>query len=60
MSVHLQCIDFKKIPNLREGPKSGPRIEGPHSADGSSQVHAGLHRDHGYAMHMVHIMMYNE
>ena len=33
------------------GPKSGQRIEGPYSAEGSSQVHEGPHRDHGHVMH---------
>ena len=45
---------------LHEGPKSGPRFEGPHSAEGSSQVHAGPHRDHGHVMHMVLYFLSNE
>ena len=36
---------------LHEGPKSGPRIEGPHSAGGSTRVHEGPHRDHGHVLH---------
>ena len=42
------------ILDLHEGPKSGPRIEGPHSAGGSTQVHEGPHRDHGHVLHKVH------
>ena len=34
-----------------QGPISGPRIEGPHSAGGSTQVHEGPHRDHGNVLH---------
>ena len=33
------------------GLKSGPRIEGPYSARGSTQVHEGPHRDHGHVLH---------
>ena len=40
--------------DLHEGPKCGPRIEGPHSAGGSIQVHEGPHRDHGQVLHKVH------
>ena len=32
-------------------PQSVPRIEGPHSAGGSTQVHEGPHRDHGHVLH---------
>ena len=38
-------------------PKSGPRIEGPHSAGGSAQVHEGPHRDHGHVLHKVHNLL---
>ena len=31
-----------------QGPKFGPRSEGFHSAEGSSQDPKGPHRDHGY------------
>ena len=33
--------------DLHEGPISGPKIEGPHSSGGSTQVHEGPHRYHG-------------
>ena len=36
-----------KVQNL------GPRIEGPHSARGSTEVHEGPHRDHGHVLHNV-------
>ena len=42
-----------------EGPKFGPRIEGSHSAGGSSQVHEGPHRDHGHVLHKVRLW-YNQ
>ena len=37
------------------GPKTGPRIEGPYSytAEGSSQVNEGPHRDHGHVIHNI-------
>ena len=34
-----------------EGIISGPRIEGPHFAGGSTQVHEGPHRDHDHVLH---------
>ena len=34
-------VCWKQILDLHEGPKFGPGIEGPHSAEGSSQVHEG-------------------
>ena len=46
--IRDQDLDFL---DLHEGPKSGPRIEGPHSAGGSTQVHEGQHRDHGHVLH---------
>jgi hypothetical protein len=36
---------------VHEGPKYVPRIECPHSSEGSSQVHEGPNRDHGHDMH---------
>jgi hypothetical protein len=44
------------ILDLHEGTKSGPRIESPHSAGGSTQVHEGPHRDHGHVLHKVKSM----
>ena len=35
---------------LNEGSKSGPKIEGPLSEEGSSQILEGLHRDRGHIM----------
>ena len=44
-----------QILNFCEGPKSGPRIKGPHSAGGPTKVHEGPHRDHGHVLHKVQI-----
>ena len=46
------CPDFD--PHI--GPKFGPRIERPHSAEGSLQIHEGPHRDHGHILHKVQLM----
>ena len=31
----------------------GPRIEGPHSSEGYTQVHEGPHRDQGHVLHKI-------
>ena len=43
-----------------KGPIFSPRIEGPHSAGGSTQVHEGPHRDHGHVLHKVLIYVFHE
>ena len=39
--------------DLHEGPKFGHKIEGPYSAEGSSQVNAGPHMASGHVIHKV-------
>ena len=44
----------------RKGTKSWSLIIGPkgsHSAEGSSKVHEGPHRDQGYVMHKIPLLM---